>query len=190
MERKFYIGGHDAAAIIGVHPFLTTIDVWRQKVLNQKKELTEEEIKLFTRGADLEKLLAPLISYELKLTDIKTNLFKTNGKFNFLAGTADIFDEKNKILVEIKTSRKNTLQDYYVAQICHYAHIFLPRKIFIAIYTENYATINPKNFNLNIYEFSFEELEQDVNYILEECVKFYNEYIITKKEPPLIHKGF
>jgi len=131
-NRLKYIGSSDAAAICGLSPWKSAVDVWMEKT-GRKEQPDLSGKKAIRRGAMLEPIIRDVIAREagIVITHCNVRYIEENGIWvaeidaEFDAVTGDEVEECN---VEIKTanSRKgwgeewtDQIPDYYMAQVLH-----------------------------------------------------------------------
>lgn len=70
LDRSKFLGGSDVAAIFGVSPWQTPLDLFIKKVSGQQEELTEEKRKFFARRKRQEPVIAEMLAdeYGIKVT--------------------------------------------------------------------------------------------------------------------------
>lgn len=77
MERSSYIGGADAAAILGKNPFQTILKVWRKKIGIEFDDLDNHHIR---RGNTMESIIEDYCVQNLDQSINTTAMFKKFGK--------------------------------------------------------------------------------------------------------------
>lgn len=66
-DRRLYLGGSDAAAVLGLSPWMTPYQLWRSKVAPLEEVPDPKREKLFARGKRLEPLVLDMLCDELGL---------------------------------------------------------------------------------------------------------------------------
>ena len=128
-DRKLYIGGSDAAAILGVSPWRTAVDVYLQKQGGKEEEVTPAKQKLFNRGKRLEPYVLELFKDATCAAISKTNHRYFHPEYPFIGAEIDAETEAGAN-VEIKTVGSFAVKDwgeagtdeiplYYLAQVMH-----------------------------------------------------------------------
>ena len=129
MERSEYIGGPDAAAICGVSPYRTALDVFKEKT-GETPPVDLSENLAVQAGVYLEQfVLDEYLKQNSKTVILRDKLVK-HPAYNFIAGHPDALTS-DKIVVEIKTSLGKFadkmwapgVPDYYAIQCYHYLEI-------------------------------------------------------------------
>lgn len=113
LKARKVIGGSDAAALVGLNPYKTNIDLWREKTGRQKApDISKEPFVKF--GHDAEPHLRDLFALDFPQYDVRyveNNMF-LNDKYPFAHASLDGWlrerDTGRKGILEIKTT--NILQ--------------------------------------------------------------------------------
>ena len=194
--RKSGIGGSDCAAILGLSPYMTNVELWEQKVLGKKKSMKGKEFVL-QRGHDFEPLIIKMFALEhpeFEVTSQKYDLF-VHPEYGFILGSTDarlklIYTGESGIL-EIKyvqignSQQKLNWQDgipqYYYCQILHYlACSGLTFAILKARFNQNGF------FYEKEYRFERAEHQESIDLLIQKEVEFWNKYVLTGIKPPLV----
>lgn len=91
-ERRKYIGGSDAPAVLGLSPWRTPYDVWEDKITPPTEErlfATDEKRKRFARGKRFEPMILDMLADEQGLTLVERNRRLTHPDHPFLACELD-----------------------------------------------------------------------------------------------------
>lgn len=131
LQRQKGIGGSDIAAILGVSPYKTPVDVYLDKINPIENENNINIHSPLYWGNQHEKPI--LKAYEIEtgneVSTIKTVYDKEN---NFLFANVDGVTKHHKVIVEAKTSAlkkewgeegTNQIPKHYLCQVAHYASI-------------------------------------------------------------------
>jgi len=198
-QRKVMIGGSDASAIIGLNPWKSNIEVWQEKTGRTVAEDIGHK---------------PYVQYGLRAEEYLTELFKldhpqyevtTRGyhllhhpKYKFIAGTLDgellETETGRRGVLEIKTT--NILQsmqrekwiekipDNYYTQVLHY---MLVTGWDFAILKAQLKTEYGNEVRLNTRHYMIEraDVQDDIDYLLEQEIKFWY-YVVRDTKPPLM----
>jgi putative phage-type endonuclease len=129
-ERRSGLGGSDVAAILGISPFNTALDVWLDK-RGEKPDLEQTEAMWW--GHALEDAMAQRYALETGSTCINPSRIFRHREYDFLLGTPDrlVVNFSGEVVrgLEIKVpgSRDgwgepgtDEVPDYYLVQCCHY----------------------------------------------------------------------
>lgn len=199
-KEKHGIGGSDAAAIIGKNKWKTNIQLWEEKT--GRKEQEDISNKLCVQyGTKAEEYLRELFKLDFPQYEVehKENTIIKHPIYPYLLASLDgiIKDKETGKLgvLEIKTSEitrstqneewKNKIPDSYYCQVLHYLNVtgysFAILKAQLKYDFDGDVRLETKH-----YKILREEVEQDIKYLEEQEVKFWNEYIVKDKMPHLI----
>jgi len=122
--RRLGIGGSDVAAIMGLSPWKTPLNIYFEKVRGD----TVHDDKNLVRGRQLEKyILEDYADHNDVELDVSSP-FVQSTEFPFLIGNIDARVKNKNVLVEAKSSKFRSfdwdgLPIYYTTQVAHYAMI-------------------------------------------------------------------
>ena len=200
-NRTKGIGGSDAACILGLNPFKTNLDLWREKT--GKKQATDISNNPAVKyGKDAEEPLRQLflLDYPQYVLNYEPFDIHCNSKHEFIRGTFDgeLFDINQFMLkgiyegktTEIRQSNdwlkwKDQVPQNYFCQVLHYFAIdeeykFCKLKAQLKHYDESGEVLHTTKH----YHFDREKYQTDIDYLIEEEIKFWW-HIENDKEPPL-----
>lgn len=195
-HRKTGIGGSDAAAILGLSPFKTNIQVWEEKVgLREPDDISDKPQVQYGKDAEdpLFRLFA-LDNPQYKAWNDKTIVYRRDFMFASLDGELEDRQTGSQGFYEGKTSeirRKTELEkwfhrvpDYYYAQLLHYFIVtgrdFAVLKAQLKLlYTDDLEIITRH------YPFERKALMQDLKYAYLKEYEFWK-CVQNKTRPALI----
>lgn len=199
-NRTKGIGGSDAASILGLNPFKTNLELWREKTgRNEPKDISDKPQVNY--GKEAEAPLRELFKLDYPQYEVYYAPYDLhcNNEHEFIRGTfdADLFDieTKAKGIFECKTSEikqstdwlkwKNQVPQNYFCQILHYFSIdeeykFCKLKAQLKHYDDNGEVLHTTKH----YHFKREDYTKDIEYLIEEEIKFWW-HIENDKEPAL-----
>lgn len=200
-NRKKGIGGSDAAAILGMNPYKTNIQLWEEKLgIRQADDISDKDFVKY--GKESEKPLAELFAMDYPKYEVKHleyNSFQ-NSEYPFLIGSLDgVLVEKDtgRIgILEIKTT--NILQsrqkekwdekippNYYI-QVLHY--MLVTGYDFVEVKAQLKSVFKDGEIYLQTKHYHIEksEVKEDLDYLMEKETEFWNKYVLTNKKPPLV----
>lgn len=70
-DRRYFLGGSDAAAVMGMSPWTTPLDLWRQKVGDYVPDIDPQKERIFRRGKRLEPVAIDMLIEEEGVNVIK-----------------------------------------------------------------------------------------------------------------------
>lgn len=195
--RQKYIGGSDAACILGLNPYRSNLDLYREKIgLVKAPDLSGNEAVEY--GTKAEKHIRAL--FQLDHPDLKVEYDGDhswlNDKYPFAAASLDgrtvEKETGRKGILEIKTaiiSNKahaelwnNRIPDNYYCQILHY---FMVTEFDFAVLRARLRYEYPGNkfYTERDYYIERSECEEDIATLIEKEAVFH-EQLITGQEPP------
>ena len=130
--RKTGLGGSDAAAILGLSPFKTNVEVWEEKVgLREPEDISDKpEVKYGKQAEDLLVKLFALDYPQFKVKQNKKEVYRRGFMFASLDGELIEKTTKERGLLENKTTEIHSatafskwnkqIPDYYYVQVLHY----------------------------------------------------------------------
>lgn len=120
--KRLRIGGSEAASIIGVNPWCSSLELWKRKlgVWTEK-----EDTYAMALGREMEPLA--LESFEKEMAGLKFHpCVAINDQYDFIIASLDGFNSEQKKAVEIKCGKKSFSQakkgiipEYYKCQMQH-----------------------------------------------------------------------
>ena len=192
--RSVSIGASEAAAVVGLSPFETTYELWERKTGRRRdKDLSGNAV--VERGNRIEPAMRTMFQAEHPEMKLEYHQFDVLYQDNrpWMTATLDgeLIDESGRRgVLEIKTSSvgkksqwekwKDAIPAHYLCQVCQQ----------LLVTGWEYAYLYAKLVKLNgdselrTYYISAEEHKEDMNWLLQEETKFWNEYILQQKAPP------
>lgn len=195
-QRLNGIGGSDASAILGLNPYMSNIDLWKLKTGRlEQKDISEKEVVVY--GVAMEPVLIDLFkidnpNYEVYHKDFDLR-FHREYDFLFASLDAELTEKetKSKGVLEIKTclvnqynkyNWTNKIPDNYFIQVLHQ----------MLCTNADYGIIYPLIRHQNTLEIKKNliikrtEVEDQLNYLLEKELIFWNENVLKDKQPNLL----
>ena len=203
-ERKKGIGGSDAATILGLNPYKTTIELWEEKT--GRKEAPDISDKPYVKyGTQAEDLLRQLfaLDYPQYIVTHEENTIIKHPEHPFLFASLDgklldVATGKEGIL-EIKTTNilqstqkekwKDKIPDNYYCQVLHYLNVtscsFAILKAQLKYDYSGEIRLETKHYYIDR-----RDVENDIKLLQEKEIQFWKEYIEKDKRPPLVLPNF
>lgn len=185
-ERRTGIGGSDAAAVLGLSPWRTPVQVWLDKTGKSSPEPETEAMRI---GTELEDFVARRYMAETGRTVRRFNKILRRGH---LLGNVDrlVIPEGEKIashkgeirtdtLLECKTSSReweDGVPVYYLTQVQHYMGLD-PQLMHADVAC---LFLGRKHFEV----FSVERDNEVIDSMAKRLEDWWNEYVVTGKMPP------
>lgn len=101
-DRRHFIGGSDAAAVLGVSPWKTALQLWQQKTATFDEPADAARSRVLRRGQRMEPYVCDLLAEETGLVIARRNARYIDPEHPFLAAEIDAEAESGEN-VEIKT---------------------------------------------------------------------------------------
>lgn len=190
--RRLGIGGSDVAAIMGISPFVTSRDLYYDKI-GVTPVIEEPEANWVAKefGHRLEDLVAEIFSKKTGLEVFPVRIMFRHPLYPFMLADIDFFvrmPDGSFAILECKTCNYNAkekwddgkIPEHYVYQVRHYMSVVNISHAFIACLWGN-----------NENDFVYRPLERDLmeeQDIIEQEGYFWREFVEKKVEPPLVGK--
>lgn len=197
LQNRKKIGGSDAAAVIGMNPYKSNIDLWKEKT----GQVIPEDIsdKPYVKyGTEAEGYLRELfkLDYPEYRVEYQENNSFTNEDYPFAQASLDgwLYDQDGRLgILEIKTTNilrgqqkekwKEQIPENYYCQVLHY----------MAVLEADFAILKAQlkyDFKGSIYlqtrhyRIERDEVEEDIAYLMEQEDAFWEK--VEKKERPAL----
>lgn len=199
LKHRSRIGGSDAAAILGLNPWKTNIELWMEKTGQaQAKDISDNDVVKY--GVNAEPLLRSLFALDFPQYEVEyfgDNMI-LNDDFPFGAASLDgELTEKatgRKGILEIKTTNilqsmqkekwKNKLPDNYYIQCIHY--LLITGYEFVELVAQLKSDFNGEIYKqTKHYHIERADVLADIEYLQDSERKFW-EYVKARKQPALI----
>ncbi|PVX77206.1 YqaJ viral recombinase family protein [Paraburkholderia unamae] len=129
LDRTKYLGGSDVAAILGISPWRTQLDVFFDKIRPRVEETDPARVKVLTRGKRMEPYVIDLLQEETGLLVVRRGQRYVDSELPFIAAEIDAEAQSGEN-IEIKTSspfkskewgeqQTDEIPIYYTAQAMH-----------------------------------------------------------------------
>lgn len=102
LDRSTYLGGSDVAAILGISPWRTPLDVYLDKIQPRKEETDPGRLKVLNRGKRMEPYVIDLLAEETGLEIIRRGERYLDPDLDFIAAEIDA-EAATGENIEIKT---------------------------------------------------------------------------------------
>ena len=196
--RKSYIGGSDAAAVLGMNPWMSNTELWEIKTGRRKKTFLDDN-EFVKYGHAAEPLLRELFKLDYPEMEVfyeEGNMW-TNDRYPFAHASCDgwLKDEFGRLgILEIKTSNllnksmsdkwKDQIPDNYYLQCLHYMMVL---EADFAIVKAQLKSERDGDVYLQTKHYWIErrDVEEDIETLKTAEEEFY-QCILKDKEPALI----
>lgn len=177
--RKGFIGGSDAAAVVGLNPFVSPWSLWAEKV----GEATEFEGNLATEvGTYLEAFVAHKFEEETGKKVKRCNFSLINDQYPWAIANIDREVVGEDAGLEIKTTSELSMKKFkngeypaqYYCQCVHYMAVTRKARWYLAVLIGN------RDFRI----FLIERDEDEIQALMDAEKAFWNGYVLTNTPPP------
>lgn len=196
-ERKKGIGGSDAATILGLNPYKTTIQLWEEKTgRKQAEDISDKPYVIY--GTKMEPILRE--SFKIKHPEYEVsheeNTIIKHPTYPFLFASLDgqlVNKDTGELgILEIKTKNfhadrqkedwKERIPNNYYCQVLHYLNV--TGYSFAILFAElTYA----KDYQATkTYFIKRKDVEEDIKLLEEKEIEFWTKYVEKDIQPPLI----
>ena len=198
-RRSTFIGGSDAAAVLGINPWLDNLTLWKIKT-GQKKQADIADNAAVQFGINAEPHLRALFALDFpqyKVEYVENNIwFNSDYPFSHCSADGWLTDKDGRLgVLEIKTTnilqsmqnekwRDEHIPDNYFCQICH-AMAVMGAEFAVVFAHLRYDYGDKPHFSIKPYFFERADHEEDIAYLMEKEKEFAR-YIMEKKQPPRI----
>lgn len=197
--RKKYIGGSDAACILGLNPWETNLQLYREKVgLVEAPDLSgNAAVEYGTKAEEHIRALFALDHPELEVSYVPYNSWH-NSKYPFAAASLDgwsreketdrkgVFESKTAIITSKAQAEKwnNRIPDNYYCQVVYYLGVtewdFIDLRARLRHEYPGNRYIVERDYHIER-----SECEEDIPIVMEAAAMFYDR-LKKKEEPPLL----
>lgn len=205
-ERKYGIGGSECSAILGINPWMTNAELWEYKTGAKQHADISDKARVHY-GKEVERHLIEIFKLDYPEYEVIHNEYDLRRcqEYPFIFGSldSDLIEKETgrKGILEVKSSLilnsnewekwNNKIPDYYYSQLVQY-FIVNPDKEFAILKaqltSEKYNDDNFKQVTHSTRHYLFEKNEafkEDIEYLKNEEINFWNNYVLTNKRPPL-----
>jgi len=192
--RRQGIGGSDAAAVIGISPFMTARDLYYAKQGIEPAEPDESSWVQFEIGHLLEDLVARIFQAKTGLPIYSVKKMYRHPEYGFMLANPDYFteDRDGPAVLEIKTTNyfakdnwwndgKEIVPAYYETQGRHYMAVTdMNRTYFCCLYGNSFDDV------------IIRRIDRDADYEAELIFhehQFWNNHVLSKAPPPYTENG-
>lgn len=199
-ERKKGIGGSDASVIMGLNPYKTTVDLWKEKTGRIiAEDISNKEYVKY--GTLAEEYLRELFKLDFPgyNVDHEENSIIKHPKYPFLFASLDGSltnkDTGERGVLEIKTTNilnnaqkekwNNRIPDNYFCQVLHYLNVTGYNFVILKAQLKfNYD----ENIRLETRHYYIErkDVKEDIKLLENKEIEFWNKYVVADKQPPLL----
>lgn len=194
------IGGSDASSIVGLNPYKNNIDLWSLKTgRSQIEDISDKPYVKYGTKAETHLRALFRLDHPEYVVKHSENTMLVDDEYPFLYASLDgELVEKNtkrKGILEIKTTNilqsmqkekwKDKIPENYYIQVLHY--LMVTGWDFVILVAQLKSEFNNTIYKqTKEYKIERKDVEEDIKYLKNEEIKFWNEYVIADKIPNLI----
>lgn len=200
LKARTLLGGSDAAAIIGLSPWMSNVELWEIKTGRRKqKDVSGENLVRYgTRAEPYLRELFALDYPQYKVEYCENNMF-TNDKYPFAHASIDgwltedftgrrgILEIKSATLSNGQQSEKwrDKIPDNYYCQILWYMGVYEADFAILKAQLKREPPDDEMYCYTKHYYFDRKDVQEDIEYIMQKGAEFYD-YCKKDIVPPLI----
>lgn len=198
-ERKKGIGGSDAATILGLNPYKTNIQLWKEKT--RRKDAEDISDKQYVKyGHQAEEYLRDLFKLDFPKYEVSHKEYSIikHPRYPFLFASLDgqlVDKETGEMgILEIKTTNilqsmqkekwKEKIPDNYFCQVLHYLNVtgysFAILKAQLKYDYSGDIRLETKHYYIDRNDY-----EEDIKYLEKREIEFWQNYVEKDIRPPL-----
>lgn len=195
--RKSGIGGSDAAAICGLSPFKTNVQVWEEKVgIREPDDISANPQVQY--GKDAEDLQLKMFALDYPEYDVyvhKDTVYKRDFMFASLDGELVCKSTKEEGIYEGKTTEVHSNRDfekwnnkvpvYYYCQILHYLIVTGKKFVILRAQIKHEGQNGEIELIIRHYRFNRKDCLEDMRFLYLKEKAFWQS-VVAKKRPALI----
>ena len=179
-ERRNYLGGSDAAGILGLSPWKSPLEVWAEKTSKVEHEDIGDRMSV-KLGNALEDFVARQFMEETGLKVHRVNQTLVHPKYDFIRANIDRRVVGENTILECKTAGEFMAKEWkgeeapaqYLAQCLHYLAVTGADRCYLAVLIGN-------------REFKHKVVERDeamIDIIIKREVAFWESFVVPKVMP-------
>jgi len=178
-ERRKYIGGSDAAAIVGLTTYATPYSVWTDKT---GKLPPKEDNEAMRQGRDLEDYVAKRWEEATGKRVKRSNFMYVNNRYPFahanvdrlVVGESAGLECKTTSFLNLKQFKGGSYPDNYYAQCVHYMAVTGADRWYLAVLV----------FGQGFYHYTIERDDEGIAALMQQEELFW-EYVKSDTPPPV-----
>lgn len=199
LDHRTGIGGSDAAAILGLNPWTSNLDIYNYKTgEDTPPDISDKAVVKYGHKAEASiRNLFALDHPEFKV-EYKANNSWTNEELPWAQASLDgwLTDQDGRLgVLEIKTTEimrdkdwdkwKGGIPQNYFCQTLHYMAVLEAQFVELRAYIK-YHSQGEKRFAVRDYHIERKDVENDIEYLMEQERDFWENHVEKKIPPALI----
>lgn len=179
-ERRKSLGGSDAAAIMGLNPYVTPYTVWADKTGRLPEQEDNEAMR---QGRDLEEYVAQRFTEKTGRKCRRKNRILRNPAYPFAHANVDRWIQGENAGLECKTTKFLNMRkfksgeypDTYYCQCVHYMAVTGADRWYLAVLV----------LGAGFYVFTIERDEKEIQALMDSEQLFWESYVERDVPPPV-----
>lgn len=182
-DRTKFLGGSDAAGILGLSRWETPLSIWAKKT--NQGQVNEEETLPQKLGKKLEPIVGELFTEATGLKLRRVTEHKVHPTYPFLAAQIDFYVVGDDSICECKTASgwkakewaEDEIPQEYIIQGMHQMAVTGKKKCYVAVLIGGNQ------------EFKVKELQRDedlIRQLIQKEVSFWNDFVVPRVMPKII----
>lgn len=190
-DRTTFIGSSDMAAILGLSPWMTPLELYLQKIGDlPPSDADPEKAKLFRRGRRMEPVIVSMLEEERGLQIVARNQRYVDPEFRFLACEidAEAMVDAERVNVECKSAHHFTAWKYGAEGTDETPIEYSCQAMFSLMITRRARCLFGVLFgtdNLVVYELKRDE--ETIREMRRRAVHFWNQHVLARVPPKPIN---
>lgn len=199
-NRTKGIGGSEISAVVGQNPYMSNLDLWELKTgRRQPVDISDKPYVQFgIKAEDYMREMFKLDFPELKVRYTENNCF-VNDKYPWAQASLDGWIEdqnERKGVLEIKTTEiLNSMHKEKWANNMLPFNYYCQTIFYMAVVEADFAILKARlktvfdgvpSVRVKYYIIESEDVQEDIDYLMSEGSEFWNNYVLTGKQPPLV----
>ena len=196
--RKNYIGGSDAAAVLGMNPYKTNVELWEEKTgISEPEDISDRPYVKY--GHDAEEHLRELFRLDFPRYQVfyDPDTFLVNDKYPWAHASVDglLRDQEGRLgILEIKTTNimqsmqkeqwDDRIPDNYYLQVLHYMMV-LEADFAVLKAQLKYEFKDSLFLQTRHYFIERSDVEEDIRILRNAEQKFWKD-VVDKRRPAVI----
>lgn len=183
-DRRMFLGGSDAGAVLGISPFRTPLELYLEKTADEP--VVQDESPAMRWGKRLEDVVAEAFAEQTGRRVSRSQEAVRHPEHPFLMGHLDRLVDNGAAILECKTSRlakdfgeegTDELPEHYLAQVHFYLELARLPVCHVAVLVAGQ--------DLRTYEVRRDpEVGAE---LVEACVRFWRDHVEARRPPDPIH---
>lgn len=176
--RSLGIGGSDAAAVVGLNPYVTPYKLWAEKTGRLPEE---EENEAMRQGRDLEDYVAGRFEEATGKKLRRRHVMFQHDEHDFMTANVDRevvgedagFEAKTTSVMNLRKFKNGEFPDQYYVQCVHYLAVTGKKRWYLGVLV----------LNQGFYHYVIERDENEISALIDAEKEFWETYIVSDVAP-------